>query len=324
MSAREYLYAVVESALGTPKTTPVLNTDAWYFNLPDSDSFSGVMSPNIQEIPYGGGCDVSFDAVNDQQDLTLNWKGFVYPARDNFLINLFLARINAGQTAPWTTTEPVGDLASASFYKSWKPRATATHVRKRYAGCKGLSLDLSATRQDPKLRFSAVLRGQKEVGNPVDASSDPDDTEFPAPSDTQLPTGPYLFSHSATNLSVGGSAVTNYQSLSIRVQNSLDVLHFENKFASVISMYGRRIEVTFQRLLASSPNYRGFFQEVVDKATFVEFDNGTNSFKIDLGAKCHLSAYAQQLAIGREFLETITIKGRWSAAAGTDCTLTFT
>lgn len=324
MSTREALYAVVESAYGTTKTTPVVGTDCWYFNLPDSDSFGGVMSPVMQEIAYGGGIDVPFDVVTDHYQTQLAWKGFVYPTLDNFLLNLACQRINAGQTAPWTTTEPPGDLASASLYKLWLTRGGTT-VRKRFAGAKVASLSLDCSRQDPKLRFTASLVAKREVGNSVESGppADPDGTEFPAPTDSQLPTGPYLFSHSAANLSVGGSAVTNYQSVGLKVTNALDTLYFEGKFPSVVAWCGRRIELTFTRLLATSPDYRGFFQGLTAKATYLKFDNGTSSFKVDMGARCHLTAYAQQLGLGKEFLETVTITGKWDTSGGTDCTLTF-
>ena len=323
MSAREALYAVVESAYCTPKASPTVGTDAFYFNLPDSDSFAGLMTPVLQEVPYGGGYDVLLDVAADHYTTEVQAKGLGYPTLTKFMLQLGLQQINTGQTSPWTTTEPAGDLASASFYKLTTPRGVAA-VRKRYAGCKVASLQLDCSREDPKLRWQATLSAAREVGNAIDASSDPDATEFPAPTDAQIPTGPYLFSHSATNLSVGGSAVTNYASVSLKVTNKLDVLTFEGHFPTVAACHGRKIEVTFQRLLGTTPNYRTTFQGLTDKATYLKFDNGTSSFKVDLGAKCHVSAYTQQLGLGKEFLETITLTGRYSASAGTDCALTFT
>lgn len=324
MAVREALYAVVESALGTAKTSPVVGTDAWYFNLPDSDAFTGVMTPVFQEIPLGSGVDVPFDVKADHHVTALNWKGFVYPgSRSQFLINLALQRIDSGQTSPWTTTEQPDDLASASLYHLWLPRGQ-TAVRKRFAGCKIATLELSCSRQDPKLRFTATLQGKREVGNTVDSSSDPDATEFPAPTDTQLPTGPYLFSHSSGAFYVGGSAVTNYDSVSLKVTNKLDVLTLENEFPTVIACLGQEIELTFRRILNTSANYRTFLQGVTDKAAYLKFDNGTNTFKIDMGSSNYVKTYQPALGLGKVYMETVTLRNRWNASAGTNVTLTFT
>jgi hypothetical protein len=326
MASREALLAVTESAYGTTTSTPTLGTDKWYFNLPDSDSFQAEMQPVMQEIAYGGGIAIPFDVRADHYQTQVAWKGLVYPSLDNFLLNLAAQRIPTGQASPWTTTEPVGDLASATLYHYWQHRGSATPVRKKYLGCKLQSLSLDCSRQDPKLKFSASLVAQKEQGNAIETGppADPDSTEFPAPTDAQLPLGPYLFSHSSTNFSVGGAAVTKYQSLSIKITNALDVLYFENKFPSDVAFCGRTIEVTFQHLLLGTPTYRTFYQGLTDKATSVKFDNGTNSFKIDLLDQCHFTAYSRQLGLGKEFLETITIKARLDISSGTDCTLTFT
>ena len=323
MATREALLAVVESAYGTPKTSPVTGTDRWYFNLPDSDSFQGVMSPVFQETDYGGGIAVPFDVSADHYVTSINWKGFVYPTLATFLINLFCQNVTAAPL-PWTTTEPVGDLASASFYKYWVTRASATPVRKQFPGCKGLTLNLDASRSDPRLRFSATLAAQEEKGNSVDSSSDPDSTAFPTPADTLVPTGPYLLSHSTGNVSIGGAAETSYESVSIKVTNTVDVRFFEGHFPTVMAWTGRTIEVTVQRLLKSSPNRRTQFQGLTAVATYVKFDNGTNSFKMDFGSRCHISQYTQQLGKGREFLETSTIKAKLDTSTGTDVTLTFT
>lgn len=323
MSTREALYIVAESAYGTPKASPVKGTDAWYFNLPESDSFQGLMSPQTQVIPYGGGTDSPFDAVNDSFQTQIQWKGFVYPSLDNVLLNLAMQTVNTAQTIPWVTTEQAGDLASASFYKMWQPRVGVA-VRKRFPGVKVQTFQMQCSRQDPRLSFSATLIAQKEVGNPIDGSTDPDDTEFPDPACADLPVGPYLFSHSKANLKFGGSAVTNYTSLSLQVNNKLDTLSFEDHFPVLCAMRGRSFVATFQRLLNGTPDYRGIHQQVTKEAFSLEFNNGTNGFTIDFGANCYVSAYAQNLGLGKEFLETITVTNLVDHTSCNDMTLTFT
>jgi hypothetical protein len=318
VSFREALYGVVEPSFGTAKTTPTLGTDSFFFNLPVGDAFVGIMSPVVQEIQAGGGIAVPFDSFADHYQTSIAWKGNVYPSFQKFLLPLFLTRVNAGQTLPWTTTEPPNDLASASMYVMYNPRG-AVNILKQYPGCKGLSLTLSSSRQSPTLAFDATLAAQKETGNPVDSSSDP---VWTLPTDAQIPTGPYTHGMSSTNFKVDGTAVTNYQSLSVKITNTVTPYFFESHFPVVMALTGRKIDVTFQRLLSTTPNYRTNWQSLANHSCYVMYGNGTNSFKLDLGARAYISAYSQQKQQNQEFLETITVTGKWDTTAGTDCTLT--
>ena len=63
MPAREFLWIVKESALGTVMTSPVAGTDSIYIRLIDGNSFGMLAEPVIEEIPYGGGFAVTAEAL---------------------------------------------------------------------------------------------------------------------------------------------------------------------------------------------------------------------------------------------------------------------
>src|SRR6478752_474542 len=114
-NAREYLYAVRESALGTVMTSPVAGTDSCYVRLTDG-FFAMAADPVMEFIPYGGGYAVDAEAVSDHYECKGTIKTKLYPGQANFWMTWCLNRINSGQTTPWVTTELPGDLASLSLY----------------------------------------------------------------------------------------------------------------------------------------------------------------------------------------------------------------
>src|SRR3954471_13363187 len=116
MSAREFLWIVKESALGTVMTSPVAGTDSIYIRLIDGNSFGMVAEPVIEEIPYGGGYAVTAEAVSDHYACKGQLKTKLYPSQAPLLLPWAVTRINDDQDAPWETTEPAGDLASCSVY----------------------------------------------------------------------------------------------------------------------------------------------------------------------------------------------------------------
>src|SRR4051794_24215485 len=146
MSAREFLWIVKESALGTPMTSPTAGTDSIYVRLIDGNSFGMVAEPVIEEIPYGGGFAVQSEAISDHYGCKGQLKTKLYPAQALMLLPWAVSRINAGQTTPWTTTEPAGDLASCSVYHAVR-RSDGTYSRKRFAGCKVAGARIEVSRQ---------------------------------------------------------------------------------------------------------------------------------------------------------------------------------
>src|SRR5438128_7496153 len=108
MSAREFLYIVKESSLGTVMSNPVAETDSIYIRLVDGNSFGMVADPVIEEISYGGGLAVTAEAISDHYECKGQLKTKLYPSQAPLLLGLLASRINSGQTSPWTTTEPAG------------------------------------------------------------------------------------------------------------------------------------------------------------------------------------------------------------------------
>lgn len=324
---REYVWLVKESAFGVPKTSPVAGTDSLYIRLVEGNSFSMVASPVIEDIPYGGGLAINADAVSDHYECKGGLKTKLYPAQAKLLVPWLATRINSGQTAPWTTTEPPGDLASCTVYHAVR-RSDGTFKRLAYRGvkCAGGTIDVS--RGSTTATISLDLVGSQSSGNAFDGTPDPDTVEFPPPADADFPLGPFTFVMTRGHLSVG-STRTQYESLSIKFQNAMDPRWFENSYVTINPFCGRSTTLEAALMLKATPDDRSDFEAITAKTASVEFHNGVTgqNMTIQFNGNNHVSALPFDLPLNQVFMQPLTLMNKWDAAASSsanqDVTVTF-
>ena len=130
--AREFLWIVKESALGTLMTSPVAGTDSMYIRLVDGNSFSMYTKPVIEEIPYGGGFAVASEAISDHYECKGQLKTKLYPGQAQLLLDWASTRINSGQTSRPSSCQLASVLAPASRAKvgSQSSRLTVSVTRR--------------------------------------------------------------------------------------------------------------------------------------------------------------------------------------------------
>lgn len=325
MAAFEFLMWVKESALGTPIGTPVLGTDKIYLRLTDGNSFSMQAVPQYVDIPYGGGEAITVESLSEFTDCKGTLTTKLYPSQAHLLFDWAQNRINAGGTSPWTTTEPPGDLASASIYHAYQ-RSDGTLKRTRYAGVKVTRWQIAASATDPVWKLTMDLQAVKEVGNPIDSSTDPDATEFPAPADADLPTGPYLFKDSVGGLLLGsssGTVRTQYDDFSIDVTNVVDARPFESPFVQVISFRGRNSMLNSTLRLKATPDDLTPFLSGTAQRAQLTLVRGTTTV-IDFKAQNKIRQLTRDLPLDRTFMYKLQMKNVRDATAGTDISVTVT
>lgn len=328
--AREYVRFVIESSYGTPKSTPVVGTDAFYARLHDSDIFSGQMNPVLLDIPYGGGVNTPADQVTDQTSTMFAFRTFLYPgAHSATLLNWCMTPVNVGRTAPWTTTDagsvmPVGDLASLSFYHAIQ-MDDGSLDRRRYGGAKCLTWSLTASRQDPRWILSVTGQAIRDDLNAAGSVAYPDATEFPLPTEAQYPLGPYLFSHSAGGLTIvntGSTLRTQYESLTLGARNVVDPCYWESKYPSMMKFCGRTSSLSSRMRLKVSPNDLAWLQSATALKTSLVITNGTNTLTFQFNAKNYLKGVTRNLAIGQEYRRQVDVQNFFDPAAAADISVT--
>jgi hypothetical protein len=324
MQTFEALYIVKESAFGTVMASPVAGTDSMFIRLTDGNSFSMQPNPVMTTIPYGGGQAIDAEMLSDFSEVKGALTTKLYPTQCALLLNWALTRVNAGQTAPWTTTEPPGDLASVSCYHAFQ-RNDGTIKRQRYSGCKVNSLRLEASRGDVVWKATLDLTAIKNIGNPVDASADPDATEFPLPGDADLPVGPYLFSHSSGGLLLGtgsGTVRSQYESLALAVTNSMDARPFESHWIQVNSFRGRKSTLDCELRLKVTPDDQTAYEALTANTCKLTLTSGARSVVIDYKGANKISKVDRNLPLDKIFTRRLTIANLYSSSAGTDLDVT--
>src|SRR5579871_1040766 len=217
-TAREFLYIVQESALGTPVMSPTIGTNSIFVRLIDGNSFTMYAKPIQERIPYGGGLAIASEVISDHYECKGQLKTKLYPAQAQFLLNWGLLRINSGQTSPWTTTELAGDLASCTVYHAIR-KSDGTYYRKTYSGCKVSSLRVEVSTDSTTAMVTLGLTACTQTGYGTD-TGDPSTTPFPVPTEVEMPLTPYTFHQTSGQLSIGGATRTQYRPRDRRQQRA--------------------------------------------------------------------------------------------------------
>jgi hypothetical protein len=334
MAARRIVYAVIESSFGTPKSTPVLGTDCFYNRLHSPDSFDWEETEVVEPIPYGGGVNIEADGANDLTTVKGRFNFLLYPGVwSKILLNWAITPINGARTAPWVTTDasgvmPAGDLASLSFYDAFLKDDGTTYDRKRIAGCKCETWELSGnqTAQGRIITLSGEFTGIRVVGNPHDGSNDPDATEFPLPAEANYPTGPFLFSHFATGTgtaTVGTNRAASMASWKVTGRNTFDPLFFTGRFLTRNRYVGRTVSADISLLHKASPDDRTSYRNQAALDCEFKLDNGSATVKVDFNAKNVLRPWTVQLGNG-EYLQRLALANRFDPSAAGDVSVTVT
>jgi len=331
--SREFLMLVQESAYKTPVTTPTVynytsppsTPSAFYIRLDGANTFTMRPRPVMVAVPYGGGVAIDAFRVSDKIECKgrLVCKLYAGPL-SQFLLQWAAQTINSGQTSPWTTTEPAGDLASVACYHAIT-RSDGSIKRRVYLGTKVDGFDVDVSEDGTITTLSMDLSASIPQGNQFDSSTDPTSTTFPPPTDSpnQLPINPYVFTHASGGLTIGSSR-TQFQSIKLSVKNQIARRFWANRFVNLMRFVGRSTTLEAVNFYAPSPDDRTSYEGLTTEATSFALNNGTHSIAINMNAASVISQFEDQLPLNDLYTQTMTITNQWDPTAGSDLALTFT
>lgn len=331
MASREYACLVIESAYGVPKSTPATGTDRFYLRLDGANSFTMQALPLPGTIMYGGGRATPALYYSDQKNTVGRLTGIVYGSDAGVfaktLLDWALTPVNSGRTTPWATTDasylmPVGDLASMSIYHA-KQQNDSTYDLRRYGGVKVMGGSLECSRQSPLLRFSFDIQGIRDDLNAAGAVAHPDGTEFPAPAETEYPTSPFLFSHTAGALKIG-SVRTQYDSVSLRFANAMDPKWFESTYITLIKFCGRTTTLAANLHMKATPDDLAAIQAGTAQDSELSWNNGSKTIKIDLLGANYFTGLGRDLGLNTVYKWDVTLTNFWDATTANDIAVTLT
>jgi hypothetical protein len=332
--SREFCMAVKESAYTTPKATPVswttsstyglANADAYYPRLAGSNQQTVRGTPTgIVYVPYGGGLAVMAYAVSDKQEVKGKLTIPLTVGTAPFWLSWALQRV-VGGTVPWTTTEPVGDLASIALYHGIVEE-DFTIKRNVYLGAKCDAIQITCSEESTTAMLSMDITASLYQGNQFDSSSDPTSGTFPVPADDNLPSDPYTFNMlSVTGPVIGGATRTKITELAFNCNNALASRFYANRFKPALRWNGRKSTLAVNLAYDHTPDDRTNYQGLASNTCSFVFSNGTHSFEINMNANNVFDPLSDNLGMADIYFQSSTSVNMWDPVAGADLTLTLT
>jgi hypothetical protein len=336
-SPREYLMIVEESAFKTPVASPttwttsttygLANAQAYYVRLDGGNAFTMRPRPaGTVTVPYGGGFDVPAYMVSDKQECKGQLTVKLCVSQAPFLLNWAFARINGGQTAPWTTTEPAGDLASCSVYHAIT-RPDGSVKRRVYLGTKCDGGNVAVSENSTVVTLTLQLSASTPQGNTFDSSSDPTSGTFAAPADNNFPVDPYVFLHAGGSnwVTYGGAVRTQFTELTINSQATLARRWYANRYLQLLRLVGRKTTVATKLLYPlTGQDDRTNYETLASESCSIELNNGTHGFTFGFNAQNVLTPFEDDLPLNDLYFQSSTENNLWDPSAGSDFTLTIT
>ena len=324
--AREFLWLVVESAYGTPKTSPTAGTDSIYIRLDDGNAFTMRPKPKQWNIMHGGGLAIKTITGSDVTMVAGSLKLKLCYSQALFLLNWATTRINSAQTSPWTTTEPAGDLASVSVYHAIQ-RSDGTYKRRQYPGCKVAKVGLKTTADSQLVELDLDLVAQKPVGNTYDSSSDPTSGAFPAPAESAYPTDVVNFTHASGGLVIASNTRTLFGELSFDMTNAIDARTYESRWVQIMRVLGRDSTMTVKNLYVPSPDDRSAYEIQSAQTATLALTNGTHTITLNFEGNNVLNSVDDDLSLDKVYEQTFVLQNQWDPTAlsgvGQDFLFTF-
>ena len=333
---REFLMVVEESAYKTPVASPVVwttsstyglsNASAYYTRLDGDNSFDVRPVPaGTVTVMYGGGKATPAYMISDKQELKGKLVLKLTVGQAPFWLS-WAGVFMSGGTAPWTSTEPTGDLASCAIYHAIT-RPDGSIKRRVYLGCKVSSWSLVVTEASTVATLTLNIVGSTPQGNQFDSSTDPTAGTFPSPADADLPVDPFVFLHAggSSYFTYAGAVRTQMTDLTITGTNVLATRWYANRYIPALHCFGRTSTLATKLLYPlAAQDDRTIFEGLTAETCSVELNNGTHGVTIGMNAQNVLSPFNDELPMNDLFFQSSTSNNLWDPSAGTDLGFTFT
>lgn len=314
--ARQWLWLTAEETFGTyDMTTPAFRMA---IPLEEGNAFTVRKARQQQVIRDFAGDNIPRAKYGRRYAYSGTLATTLYLGQAKQLLQAGLARVSTDgeDTFPWPTNQCVGDLPS--FTADHGIQVDCANVRRsRYVGGKVASLTLSSDNGSDRVQVSLEMVFSNKV------SPDPDGTSMPEPTYADYPATPWLFQQSSGQISIGASRAL-YKSFSFAVQNQLSVSYFVADNPQRILWRGRTTTLTLADLIQNSPNDRSTFEAGTNVSASFGLSNGTDTLSVNLNDANFFNGVEDELPLGDEFYNTLTLQNMISSSAGNDFSMSTT
>jgi hypothetical protein len=321
MQIREYLILTTEGVAGTfdVSTTPAPTVLA--IPLDGSNAFQGVPKPATWTVRGAYSGNKRFLRGTEKMEVDLKLKTHLYVAHAPTMLGWAFTEIGSAQTTPWTTTEPIGDLASVTLDHALM-RSDGSWETRRFLGCKAASTSISASGEGQIVDLEIDIKGQVVQGNQYDSSVNPTLTP---PALSSYPTDIYTFQGTKGAFTLG-SVRTNYQDLKVDIKSTLFAPFDESNFVNRIRYRGRDASISAKLLVKASPDDRTTYEKQLAQTGSIVFNNAAKNHTatFTFNAQNFIDDLPHDLPLDKDFYWNMKIENFLDATAGEDFTVAFT
>lgn len=197
---------------------------------------------------------------------------------------------------------------------------TCAPVLARYLGCKASgSIGASADSEDMMIDLDILGMTAATITN----------TDLPTPTSSLIPDfeTPFGFQDSSGLIlwgTGGGYGIrTKYTSFSLGIKNILAPLRTESSHVGQIDWKGRDVNLTLNNLYAR-PQDRADYEALTARSASLGLAFNGYTIGFNLGGNCQMSEPQDDLAIDKQFMQSITIESYIDQSTGNDLTVTWT
>lgn len=236
-----------------------------------------------------------------------NISTYLFPSQTATLIGL----------ATTLSGSPCIDLGSCTIDHVIFDNNACGAIYRRYTGCKigNLTLHGESTAQGQLISMSMDFIGSTPRTITV--------TDYPTPAFGTYPTDdPYLFLQSAGAFTIG-STRSNYQSFDVKFANSVMALRDESLYASMITWFGRDINLGINGLLKNNTD-RANYEAGTKVAASLELNTGTHTITMQFGLQVAYNTVTDNLPLANFYMQSLDMSPLMDATQSPPTDFSFT
>lgn len=304
----QFVKLTQETAYAVFPTSPATGTQLDLFLTSDND-MTVRAQPQFSPIRDAGFGNRLTRMIPGRTLVNGKFDSYLFPSQALLLMTL---------AAGLTGTAPCTDLPSFSIDHLIDRDVDCGKEYRRYLGCKIGKFSLKSDMSESGWLWS--LDAEVVGSKPGTITG----TDFPTPALSAYPADdPFQYFQTAGLVSINGATRTNYQSLSVDVDNVILPFSDENIYPSSVNWFGRTVTFTI-KLRYKSPADRLLYEAGTKMPASIEINTGTHTLTLSFGNQAIITACTDALPMGGYFTQTLAFTALMDPSLGTPTDFSFT
>jgi hypothetical protein len=186
---------------------------------------------------------------------------------------------------------------------------------RRFTGVRVDQATFTSDDSSDMLMGNFSLIAQKEDTPPGSLAAPNPGTDFPA-------TIPYTHYHSSGQITIGGTVISGYKSISITVDNTLHMPFLESQWINRANLVGRNVNWSVVLSKENTTYRQAFVNQTAQANCLLKYVNGSNSLQFNLQSADYLDNYSVDRGWETDQYETLSFTSYLDPTSATDLAVT--